>query len=107
MKEILFRFWRRRFAISFFLIAVGFGYLCIATIVGYEQALLAAQSEHVGRRMEMDQQQTQIDLLIKKEIEKRRQIERLQSDIDYLKKQNSELWIELDKKQDKPKKRRG
>lgn len=107
MKELIFKFWRRRFTILFFLTAVGFGYLCIATVVGYEQALLMAQSEHVSRRVEMDQMQTQIDLLIKKEIEKRRQIEKLQDDIAYLKKENSEIRIELDKKQDKPKKRRG
>ena len=107
MKEIIHKFWRRRFATLFFLTAVGFGYLCLTTIVGYEQALLMAQSEHGSRRAEMDQQQVQIDLLIKKEIEKRRQIERLQASVEQLKKENSELRIELDKKQDKPKKRRG
>lgn len=86
---------------------MGFGYLCLTTIVGYEQALLMAQSEHGSRRAEMDQQQVQIDLLIKKEIEKRRQIERLQASIEQLKRENSELRIELDKKQDKLKKRKG
>lgn len=106
MRETIHKFWRRRFAILFFLTAVGFGYLCLTTIVGYEQALLMAQSEHGSRRAEMDQQQVQIDLLIKKEVEKRRQIERLQASIEQLKKENSELRIELDKKQDKPKKRR-
>lgn len=106
MKEIIYKFWRRRFAILFFLTAVGFGYLCLTTIVGYEQALLMAQSEHGSRRVEMDQQQVQIDLLIKKEIEKRRQIEKLQASIEQLKKENSDLRIELDKKQDKPKRRK-
>lgn len=99
--------WRRRFTILFFLTAVGFGYLCIATVVGYEQALREAQIEHGSRRTEMDQQQVQIDLLIKKEVEKRRQIERLQTEVEALRRQNSELMIELDKKQDKPKRRKG
>lgn len=107
MPNFIKQLWRRRFTILFFLTAVGFGYLCIATVVGYEQALLAAQSEHESRRVEMDQQQVQIDLLIKKEVEKRRQIERLQTEVEALRRQNSELMIELDKKQDKPKRRKG
>lgn len=107
MPNFIKQLWRRRFAILFFLTAMGFGYLCIATVVGYEQALLTAQGEHTARRSEMDQQQVQIDLLIKKEVEKRRQIEKLIEENRRLHQEISELRIELDKKQDKPKRRKG
>ena len=107
MRNFIRQAWRRRFTILFFLTAVGFGYLCIATVVGYEQALREAQIEHGSRRTEMDQQQVQIDLLIKKEVEKRRQIEKLIEENRRLHQEISDLRIELDKKQDKPKRRKG
>lgn len=106
MPNFIKQLWRRRFTILFFLTAVGFGYLCISTIVGYENAYQAAANEHTARRAEMDQQQVQIDLLIKKEVEKRRQIEKLIEENRRLHQEISDLRIELDKKQDKPKKKK-
>lgn len=90
--------WRRRFAILFFLTAVGFGYLCISTIVGYESAYLAAASEHTARRAEMDQQQVQIDLLIKKQVQNSNEIKKLHSDLETTQKELRDLKTELEKR---------